>query len=178
MCTTVLLDYGHRLHLKKNNSVLKPGFFFRLRIKRTHSFIHSHALIVQDGPLTSHFDVSWSHIQTHGRTPLDEWSARRRDLYLHRTTQHINTTNIHTPSGIWTRDPSNKRPQIYALDRADTGIGMKREQKTKNVSVGPRGLANMKHSSAMTSLQQIDLLSSVLFLPEDGSSIKLSKCFN
>jgi hypothetical protein len=28
-----------------------------------------------------------THIQTHGRTPLDEWSARRRDLYLHRTTQ-------------------------------------------------------------------------------------------
>jgi hypothetical protein len=25
-------------------------------------------------------------IKTHGRTPLDEWSACRRDLYLHRTT--------------------------------------------------------------------------------------------
>jgi hypothetical protein len=32
-----------------------------------------------------------SHTQTHGRTPLDEWSARRRDLYLHWTTQHINS---------------------------------------------------------------------------------------
>jgi hypothetical protein len=50
-----------------------------------------------------------THIQTHGRTPsdecLDEWSARRRDLYLHRTTQQ---TNIHTPSGIRNRDPSNQ----------------------------------------------------------------------
>jgi hypothetical protein len=54
------------------------------------------------------FGVSWSHIQTHGRTPLDEWSARRRDLYLHRTTQHINTTDIHATSGIRTRDPSNQ----------------------------------------------------------------------
>jgi hypothetical protein len=37
-------------------------------------FIHSQALIVQDGPLASLFGVSWSHthIQTHGRTPLDE----------------------------------------------------------------------------------------------------------
>jgi hypothetical protein len=26
--------------------------------------------------------------QTHGRTPLDEWSASCRELYLHRTTQH------------------------------------------------------------------------------------------
>jgi hypothetical protein len=49
-----------------------------------------------------------THIQTRGRTPLDEWSARRRGLYLHRTTQHINTTNIHVPSGIRTRDPSNQ----------------------------------------------------------------------
>jgi hypothetical protein len=50
-----------------------------------------------------------THIQTHGRTPLDEWSARRRDLYLHRTTQHITQqTNIHALSGIWTRDPSNQ----------------------------------------------------------------------
>jgi hypothetical protein len=31
-----------------------------------------------------------THIQTHGRTPLDEWSARRRELYLHRTTKHKN----------------------------------------------------------------------------------------
>jgi hypothetical protein len=49
-----------------------------------------------------------THIQTHGRTPLDEWSASRRDLYLHRTTQRINTTNIHAPRGIRTRDPSNQ----------------------------------------------------------------------
>jgi hypothetical protein len=37
-----------------------------------------------------------THMQTHGRTPLDY-------LYLHRTTQQ---TNIHAP--IRTRDPSNQ----------------------------------------------------------------------
>jgi hypothetical protein len=37
---------------------------------------------------------------TVSRTPLDEWSARRRDLS---TCQHTTrTTNIHTPGGIWT----------------------------------------------------------------------------
>jgi hypothetical protein len=47
--------------------------------------------------------------QTHGRTPLDKWSARRSGLYLHRTTQHINTReNIHALSWIRTRDPSNQ----------------------------------------------------------------------
>jgi hypothetical protein len=46
-------------------------------------------------------------LKTHGRTPLDEWSARRRDLYLHRTTQHINTRDNHPCPE---RD-SNPRPQ-------------------------------------------------------------------
>jgi hypothetical protein len=49
-----------------------------------------------------------THIQTHGRTPLDGWSARRRGLYLHRTTHITQQTNIHSPSGIRTRDPSNQ----------------------------------------------------------------------
>jgi hypothetical protein len=38
---------------------------------------------------------------TVGMTPLDEWSDRRRDLYL---TTH--TTNIHAPTGIRTHDRS------------------------------------------------------------------------
>jgi hypothetical protein len=75
------------------------------------SFIHSQALIVQDGPLASLFGVYWSHThthtQTHGRTPLDEWSAGRRDLYLHRTTQHIDTSDKYQCPE---RD-SNPRPQ-------------------------------------------------------------------
>jgi hypothetical protein len=60
-----------------------------------------------------------THIQTHGRTPLDEWSARRRDLYLHRTTQHINTTNIHALSGIRTSDPSNQAGADHRLRPRD-----------------------------------------------------------
>jgi hypothetical protein len=39
-----------------------------------------------------------------GTTPLDEWWARRRDLYL---TTH-NTHNIHAPGGIRTRNPSRR----------------------------------------------------------------------
>ena len=41
---------------------------------------------------------------TVGRTPLDEWSARRRDLYL--TTHDSPQTNIHAPGGIRTHDLS------------------------------------------------------------------------
>jgi hypothetical protein len=53
------------------------------------------------------FRFSWSHtIYTYGRTPLDEWPARRRGLYLHRT-QHRNTRDKHPCPQ---RD-SNPRPQ-------------------------------------------------------------------
>jgi hypothetical protein len=43
------------------------------------------------------FDFSFDHTQAHttfGRTPLDEGSARRRDLYL--TTQTLYKTNAHS----------------------------------------------------------------------------------
>jgi len=59
---------------------------------------------------------------TVGRTPLDEWSARRRDLYL---TTH-NTHNRQTfmpPVGFEPTISAGERPQTYALDRAATGTG-------------------------------------------------------
>jgi hypothetical protein len=37
---------------------------------------------------------------TVGRTPLDEWTARRTNFYL--TTQHSKQTSIHAPGGIRT----------------------------------------------------------------------------
>jgi hypothetical protein len=63
-------------------------------------------------------------IKTHGRTPLNEWSAGRKGLYLHTTTQHRNTrTNIHTSIGIRTHNPSNQAASTYALHCAATGTG-------------------------------------------------------
>jgi hypothetical protein len=51
-----------------------------------------------------------SHTQsdTHGRTPLDEWSSRRRGLYLHRT-QNINTCP-ELDSNPRSQQPSGRRP--------------------------------------------------------------------
>jgi hypothetical protein len=54
--------------------------------------------------LRFHDQTQWR--TTVGRTPLDEWSARRRDLYL--TTHTTLTTDIHAPGGMWTRDPSRR----------------------------------------------------------------------
>jgi hypothetical protein len=60
---------------------------------------------------------------TLGRTPLNEWSARRRDLYL---TTH-NTHNIQTPmlpAEFETTMPADEGQQTHSLDRAATGIGI------------------------------------------------------
>jgi len=45
---------------------------------------------------------------TVGRTPLDEWSARRRDLYLTTHNTHNRQTSMPPPRGIWTHDLSRR----------------------------------------------------------------------
>jgi hypothetical protein len=63
-----------------------------------------------------------THIQTFGRTPLYEGSARRRHLYL--TTHNTYKRQISMPpEGIQHATPASERPQIHALDGAATGIG-------------------------------------------------------
>ena len=60
---------------------------------------------------------------TVGRTPLEEWSARRRDLYLTTNNTHHRQTSM-PPMGFEPTISASKRPQTYALDRAATGIGI------------------------------------------------------
>jgi hypothetical protein len=56
------------------------------------------------------------------RAPLDEWSARRRDLYL--TTHNTHNRQISMLLvGFETKTSAEERPQTYALDRAATGAG-------------------------------------------------------
>ena len=58
---------------------------------------------------------------TLGRISLDEWSARRRDLYI-----PVNTHNTQTsvpPAEFEPAIPASERRQTNALDSAATGIG-------------------------------------------------------
>ena len=71
------------------------------------------------------FEVSWSHTQrraTVGRIPLDEWSIRRRDLYLTTHNTHNRQTSM-LPVGFEPTISAGERPYTYALDRAATGTG-------------------------------------------------------
>ena len=95
--------------------------------------IHHHPLFVvvylaQQPPqwaMASSFTRFLDHTQrrtTVGRTPLDEWSARRRDLYL--TTQNTHSRKISMLQvGFEPKIPAGERPQTYALDSAATGTG-------------------------------------------------------
>ena len=56
---------------------------------------------------------------TVGRTPLDEWSARRRDLYLTTHDTHNRQTWM-PPVGFEPTISAGERPQTYALDGAAT----------------------------------------------------------
>jgi len=59
---------------------------------------------------------------TVGRTPLDEWSARRSELYLTTHNRHKRQTSM-LLAGFEPAVPAGERSQPHALDRAVTGIG-------------------------------------------------------
>jgi len=68
-------------------------------------------------------EVSGSHSVRHtslGRTPLDEWSTRRRD-----NTQHSQESDIHAQGGIRTHNSSKRAaadPHLTPCDRRDVQI--------------------------------------------------------
>jgi hypothetical protein len=79
-----------------------------------YTSIHPMALQLKLGLVLLLWGFLIHRVKTRCRTPLDQWSARRRDLYLHRTTQHINTTDKHLYpewySNPRSQQPSGRRP--------------------------------------------------------------------
>ena len=89
-----------------------PGIFFSYGAR---SPIAGYGLLI--------LEVFRDHTQrrtTVGRTPLDEWSVLRRDLYLTTCNTHNRQTSMH-PAGFEITISAGKRPQTYVLDRAATG---------------------------------------------------------
>ena len=74
---------------------------------------------------------------TFGRTPLDKWSARRRDPYQTTHNTHNRQTSI-PPVGFEPTISAGERPQTYALDRAAFGTGNNNELRNKNKEKGRR----------------------------------------
>ena len=73
----------------------------------------------------SSFNRFLDHTQrrtTVSRIPLDEGSARRRDLYMTKYNIHNRQTSMR-PVGFEPTISAGERPKTYALDRAATGTG-------------------------------------------------------
>jgi len=87
-------------------------------------FLNHGATAPPSGPRPPHclgFTTTLRHT-TLGRTPLDEWSAPRTDLYLTTHNTHNRQTSM-PPVGFEPTIPAGERPQTHALDRAATGTG-------------------------------------------------------
>ena len=74
----------------------------------THTLTHSHT-------------HTHTHTHTLGKSPLDEGSAHRSDLYL--TTHNNHETDNHATGEIRTRNPRKRKVADYALNLAEIGIG-------------------------------------------------------
>ena len=64
--------------------------------------------------------LDYTRHTTVGRTPLDEWSVRHRDLYLTTHNSHNRQTSMSSEEFEPT-NPASERPQTHALDREATG---------------------------------------------------------
>jgi len=88
-------------------------------IMSIHNFF-PHGATIPSGPEPRGFVITLRH-NTHGRTPLDEWSARRRDLYLTTHGTHKKQTSMSLVRFEWTILAS-EGSKTHTLDRAATGI--------------------------------------------------------
>jgi hypothetical protein len=105
-------------------------FYLNIQFNFDHKTLSSVPHFVILGATTPHwvtvssFTRFLNHIwhTTFGRTPLDEWSARRRDLYL-TTNNTPNRIKFMPPAGCEPKISADEPPQTYPLDRAATGTG-------------------------------------------------------
>ena len=105
---------------------------FGIEHKREHMILEKiffcHGATAPSGPGPPHyqsFTIVLRHT-THVRTPLDEWSDRRRDLYLTIHNTHMRQTFM-SAAEFEPAFPVSKRPQTNAIERATTGIGIRTE---------------------------------------------------
>ena len=85
-----------------------------------------------------------------GKTPLDEWSARHRDLYL--TTHNNQETDIHEPGGIRTQNPSKQEaahPHLRPRDVWDQLIKQLRKGKFLSAGIRTMGSSKKPHLSVV-----------------------------
>jgi hypothetical protein len=114
-----LFIYKHCSFVAVANGVFKSHFNYFNHI----NFFRGHNSPSGLGPPHYHgFTLTLRHISL-GRTLLNEWSARRTDLYLtiYATLIRERERSI-PPAGFEPTVPESERPQTHTVDRAATGF--------------------------------------------------------
>jgi hypothetical protein len=116
MCFVCISEQAQIIYLRGINiwvsTTEKEGVYYTM-VQQTPS-----------GPRHPHyrgFIITLRHT-TPGRTPLYEWSARRRDLYLTTHNTHKRQASM-PPAEFELTTPASERPKTNALERAANGIG-------------------------------------------------------
>ena len=126
--STVRLITGHTAtgHSNTCQELIRPITMNTMPVNRifTIPWVNSVLLLPPrpNSPQWATASLSRPHDHTHPtpeRTPLDEWSARRRDLYLTTHNTH-NTQTSMPPAGFEPVIATSEWPQTYVLDRAGT----------------------------------------------------------
>ena len=118
-----IIGYFIKTHITKKRKNNHQGRFRFSKIIKNFSSSSFGATAPQTARASS-FTTFLDHTRRNpvGRTPLDEWSARRRDLY--KTIHNTHNRQTSMPSvGLKPTVSASERPQTHALDRAATGTG-------------------------------------------------------
>ena len=92
---TILMHLSNIRQLKVENTLPPP----------------THGATAPSGPRPPHYLTITLRRTTLSRTPLDEWPARRRDLYLTKLNTHKRQTATELEPAI----PASERPQTHAI---------------------------------------------------------------
>jgi len=139
--TPLVMKLHYEIHVSQNACIwpasLTPFVPLLTKGRRSYSyFIHSNdtvgiggyinfspcGALIRSWVMASLYRASRSHWldTTVGRTPLDEWSAQRREQYFPIHTSYKRQTSM-PPAGFDPTIPASERPQTHALDSAVTG---------------------------------------------------------
>jgi len=117
-CTEVHRNHSNNVHWR---GLLSAVLEVKLLMKSNPYFHGATALSWPGPPHYRDFTITLRHT-TLDRTLLDEWAARRRNLYVTTLNTH-KRQDIHAPAGFEPAIPAREYPQTLALDRAADGVG-------------------------------------------------------
>jgi len=118
-----------------------------------------------------------THTHTQSKTPLKEWSDRRRSRYVHNTQQTQQRTPM-APAGYESAIPAIKWLQNYALDRTATGIGISCKHVLEMLPVRSRlqTICLYTHKPAVCLLVSLSLILSFRYFHSLIPRVLLASC--